>query len=357
MQKNPQDLLEEIQKHPTGFIDRIPTILDYVQGLETGVTYEVINPTGDWTDYLPETERQFNKKGDYLACVAFSHLNVRETSLNYKLKHNLLPQNIVDFLHAEGFIKNGKVNFSDRYLAKMSNTDIHKGNWLPNVGDAVRKYGLVAEDAWPTNENMTWDEYYAPVPEEIIKKGQKILEYFNFMYEFVDMNLAYVDEPLSEETLKAIKQSPLQITIPIPSQHATSLYDAKLVANEQELVKIFDTYDPFYFTGDKTYPIYYSVKLVEEVKKPKPQPEMPSYSFNRNLKYGMSGPDVEMLQKILKYEGDFTLGYTTQYFGMRTKEAVQKYQRRNGIKATGNFWDVTRGHLNNKYQPKKKALE
>ena len=46
----PSVLLKKISKQATGFIDKLPTIYDYVQGLETGIAYEVLNPSGDWTD-------------------------------------------------------------------------------------------------------------------------------------------------------------------------------------------------------------------------------------------------------------------------------------------------------------------
>lgn len=367
MQKKgtPQELLEKVTKNKTGFIDKIPTVLDYVQGLETGIVYEATNPSGDWTDYLPAPERQFSKYADYLACTSFSHLNVRETRFNYMLKHNLYPEHVVKFLNDNGYIAaDGKVNFSDRYVAKLANTNVSPpgpGAALPTVAEVVRNFGIVPESAWPTNENMTWQEYYAEIPQSVLDLGKKSLEYFKFLYEWVDISLALVDEPLGEETFKAIKQSPLQITIPIPCYHATMLYFAEVKIPDGEQVKIFDTYDPFYFEGDRSYPIYYSMKLVEVVKQVETAPVRPSYTFTRNLKYSMSGPDVEMLQKILKYEGDFTLSYTTEYFGVRTKQALQAYQKRNGIPATGNFWDITRGNINDKYapnaQPKKKALE
>ena len=359
--KNPQDLLKIIQTQKKGgLIEQVPSILDYMQGLETGIAYEVLNPTANWYDYLPAPEKQYNKKGDYLACTSFSHLNVRETRFNYKLKNNLFPEHVVKFLTEKGYIgDDGKVNFSDRFIAKLARTNVippGPGASLPTVGETVRLCGVIPEKLWPTTENMTWDEYYAEIPAELIALGKESLKYFKFLWEWVDANAALIDEPLTEDTIKALKQSPLQISIPVPGFHATMLYSAEILIPDGEKVAIFDTYEPFFFGGDKTYPIHYSMKLVEVVVAPEVKPIKPSYTFSRNLKYGMSGPDVNMLQKVLQYEGDFK-HIPTEYFGPRTKEALQKYQKRNGIPATGNFWDITRTHINEKYGLKKKALE
>ncbi len=357
----PNVLLKKVLKNTSGFIDKIPTILDFVQGLETGIAYEALNPAGDWTPYTPTPERQYNKKVDYLACTSFSHLNVREMRFNYKLTHNLFPQHVVEFLTKNGYIAaDGKVNFSDRFTAKLANTNVvppGPGAALPTVAEAVRLNGLVPESLWPTTENMTWDEYYAPIPAEVLALGQKSREVFDFLYEWVDINLALIDEPLNADTLKALKQSPLQIAIPIPSRHATSLYFAEVKTNGEENIKIFDTYEPFYFTGAKDYPIYYSMKLVEVVKAPKPVLEKPSYTFTRTLKIGMAGPDVMALQKVLQYEGDFKY-IPTEYFGYRTQNALKAFQKRNKLTVDGIAGTKqTLALINKIYGVKKKALE
>jgi hypothetical protein len=75
--------------------------------------------------------------------------------------------------------------------------------------------------------------------------------------------------------------------------------------------------------------------------------------FNRNLKYGMTGEDVKVLQQYLNANG-FTIatkgigsiGKETTYFGNATRSALIKFQKAKGIKpAVGYFGVVTRAFL------------
>ena len=63
------------------------------------------------------------------------------------------------------------------------------------------------------------------------------------------------------------------------------------------------------------------------------------YTFTRNLKLGMKGKDVEVLQKLL--------GLTpTGYFGLSTRNMVVLYQKKNNLPATGFVGPSTRAVLN-----------
>lgn len=332
-----------------GYIDQAPSIFDYVQGLETGIIYEVINQSGIWEQDHPSIERQYNRKGDYLACSTFAALNAIETRLNFKIRNNLIAPEFLEFLKANRFIDaEGKVNFSDRFIAKLSGTDIKKGNNFKDVADTIRKFGLVAEQDWPTNQDLTWDEYYANIPATTVAQAQNILKYIDFGYEYVDVNT--VAEKIGEETLKALKQSPLQIAIPIPGGHATMLS----TADETGKGKYFDSYEPFLSEFAPEMPIHYTFKLIDIPKKVT-QVEKPEYTFFVNLQYGSRGKDVQALQKILKYEGDFELAATTEFYGRYTEGALARFQKRHGLLADGKCGPKTRAVLNDKYAPKKKS--
>lgn len=72
--------------------------------------------------------------------------------------------------------------------------------------------------------------------------------------------------------------------------------------------------------------------------------------FNRDLYLGCSGYDVECLQKYLKARGFFQ-GDTTQYFGLKTKSAVQAFQKANGISPLlGYVGSATRSLINKELQ-------
>lgn len=199
---------------------------DWVAGSISGLTYEVINPSGDWRPYLPTKEIQFGRE-DSMACVSFSLINAIEIQ--------------------EKFLTGKETNYSDRFLAKRSGTT-QFGNYLYKVADVVRKEGIVKETSYPTLPNYTFAEYYAEIKEplltDLLIEGKQWLERFTFNYEFIPLDKA--------ELLKHIKQAPLQVVIP---GHAVVGFLC-----EQDIINYFDTYSPH----EKTTP--YS--MVQAVLKP-----------------------------------------------------------------------------------------
>ena len=170
--------------------------------------YEAVNPSGDWTAWLPLGEWQLFPPLDVMACVSFSALNILETLY---------------------FFQTGtRRNFADRYTARMSGTT-PDGNWLWKVGDSIRKDGLVDESDWPTPLLPTWTSYYSPVPIEIINKGKDFLKDWTINYEFIDFT--------KQSLIYHLKQSPIQVVFP---NHAVMLF-----TSPTEVYRYFDSYDPF----------------------------------------------------------------------------------------------------------------
>jgi len=178
---------------------------DWIAGT---IPYKVLNPTGDWTKWLPQGEWQYIQNIDLQACVTFSALNVIEI-LYY-------------------FLTNKQRNFSDRFTATMSGTT-RNGNYLWKVGDSIRKDGLVDEADWPTPEVLTWENYYVMPKIEIINKGRKFPREWLINYEVI--------EPTKESILYHLKQSPIQVCIP---GHAVVTF-----TNPAQVYKYFDSYEPF----------------------------------------------------------------------------------------------------------------
>jgi hypothetical protein len=179
---------------------------DYIAGT---LPYENRNPSGDWTPYLPTTEKQYFDGGDSMACVSFSANN----SVEIQTK----------------FLSGNETNYSDRFLAKMSGTT-QQGNYLYIVADTIRKCGLVAEEDWPALPVFTWGTYYSDIPDWIKTKALKWLDNWEVKYEFLS--------DLSKESLmNHLHHAPLQVVIP---GHAVVL-----ILNNQDVVEYFDTYSPF----------------------------------------------------------------------------------------------------------------
>ncbi len=234
---------------------------DYVAG---ELPYEVRNPSGDWTDYLPSGERQRLFNVDTMACVSFSLLNCVETQIK--------------------FLTGQELNYSDRFLAKMSGTTID-GNYLWKVADSARKDGLVFQAAWPTPENYTWDTYYAEIPQHIKDMGKRFLEFWDINYEWIPTT--------KEEFLHHLKQAPLQIVKP---GHAVMGF-----YQPSDVTKYFDSYLP-YLKEINTDEIRDALKIIVK-KKPMNQAKIIKSKNSETVYWCYPMPSMAYLNEKASLEG------------------------------------------------------
>lgn len=188
---------------------------DYLAGT---IPYQEINPTGDWTPFVPKAENQYSNMADSMACVSFSFLNCLETQLKFFGE---------------------ELDFSDRFLAKMSGTTIH-GNTLQKVADTFREFGCVLEADWPRPDNFTWETFYAEIPQEIKDKALK----YGVGYEWIGTDVASLQYHL--------KQSSLQLVI--PGHAIMGVYE------NADIFRFFDTYAPY--LKEQSNPPMYAMKVV-----------------------------------------------------------------------------------------------
>src|SRR3990167_4196463 len=182
---------------------------DYTEGLIGGIQFEERLPSADWKPYLPTGEKQKDPL-ETMACVSFSALNSIETQIK--------------------FLTGLEPNYSDRFLARMSNTT-PQGNYQYLVADSIRKNGLVNQEDWPCPMTWDWNTYYSQIPQEIQDKGKRWLDFYDVQYEWL---------PSIEKTylIEQLKHAPLQIVIN-NGTHAVELY------NVADVHKYFDSYDPY----------------------------------------------------------------------------------------------------------------
>jgi hypothetical protein len=200
-----------------GLLPTRPTQADWEVG-SSPIDFELINPEGNWTNWLPAVEYQNRWGYDRMACVTYSYLNCLETLY---------------------YFKTGKPkNFSDRWLAKLSGTN-RNGNYLSSVADTARNLGLVDEYVWPDTEGG-WNEYYKEIPQDIINKGKDFLKDWSLYREWVYG---------ADDMYLALKATPLQVTVAYASgngilnpsgihNHAVMVYNAK----KDEYWEVFDHY-------------------------------------------------------------------------------------------------------------------
>lgn len=103
--------------------------------------------------------------------------------MNYKTPPYHLQYSIVNRVDSLGCVSFSLCNmtyvmtgvmYSPRALAKMSATDFVHGNNVTTVLTAADEQGLIPYDLWPVPETFTWDEFYAPIPQNILDKAQKL---------------------------------------------------------------------------------------------------------------------------------------------------------------------------------------
>ena len=238
---------------PNGVINPVKiSETDYIAG--DNIEYKIVNHLGDWTKYLPVGEKQHSLYFDTMSCVSFSFLNTIEIQFKYMLDNGLIPAGHIEFLEDNGYLIDGEVNLSDRWLAKQSGTT-RRGNFLTKVADTARHQGLLPEQDWlyPIDQRtlvFDWDDYYYEIPQHLKDKALRFLDYFEIKYEWV--SLSY-DLATNGEIQKHLKHAPLQLAAPVcptvngvkeecgknTATHATTIYDIG------DYIYQFDHYDPF----------------------------------------------------------------------------------------------------------------
>jgi len=235
-----------------------------------------INPSADWTKYLPVGEKQSKDYVfDTMSCTTFSALNTIETWMKYLDESGKLSQAQKDAL--ADFYIDGEFNISDRFTAIMGGTT-QKGASFRQIWDSIRKDGILPEKDLPFGGN-NWDEYHdkSVITEEMKAKAKSYLKVLIFAYSWASV------PNLKNE----LKQSPIQIAFPVPGTHAVMSVADK---------KIFNTYKPF--LQDYTGQIHYALKpwvYVANVDYVEPKKEYKYFSPKEIV--GLKPELVEMLDK------------------------------------------------------------
>lgn len=339
----------------TGIIEVEPKPTDWVSGGETGIAAAVLEADGQYDKYLPDEEPQsFYDKArfDTQSCVSFSATNNIEILINRMRAKGLVSEKGEKFLLDNGYInpQTGKVNFSDRFVAKVSGTT-QNGNSLPAVGDAIRKCGLVPESMWPMpdwdalkgkSQDEIWAVYMATIPANVLNMGLEFLKYFTPAYQWVALGTS---TPVNLRG--SLKQGPFQIASSVCSpwnsneamppiaacgcgaQHGTVIYGFEQRSNTIPF-KLFDSYRSFrkFLAEDYCIPWGFQYSIKEAVL----QATVPiQYTFRTQLTYGDPASDeVNRFQKGLQDLGFMTKGVFGP-FGPATKLAFGKWQTSVGI--------------------------
>ena len=140
-------------------------------------------PLQEREQYLPKGERQFGRE-DFMDCATRSPINLLAEKFTYAYKNGLLSLENRKWLEKKGYVTPWGVDFSDRYIAILSETT-RSGNSLKAPIEAIRKNGLIPKPMLSASEDMTFDQYHTGVTEKMKALGQEFLQRFTINYEKV----------------------------------------------------------------------------------------------------------------------------------------------------------------------------
>ncbi len=164
----------------------------YIFG-SSSIPDEVLQPTGQWQEFLPKDEFQFNRSFDTNGCTEYGNLNAIETLMKRKFS--------------------GDYNYSERYLAVLAENNLD-GNSPHKVLETVRSVsGLVPDSLLSFNDSITsWQQWASPKPmiEPYLSEGRKWLSNYVFLHDwvFTDNNSNKI-----ERMKEALQRSPLGISV------------------------------------------------------------------------------------------------------------------------------------------------
>jgi len=173
----------------TGFKKPEITSDNFILGGLASLPPKIINPSGDWTPYLPKFEPQ-RKQLETWNCVAFATI---------KCVQILLKKLGVD------------ENYSDRFTGITAGTKVG-GNDPHTVAQAIRHFGLIPESMLPFSDDLiSVEEYFSYKggdEEKCLKEGQNWLENYGFGHEYV-----FTGKTDRAKMIDALRYSPLGVSV------------------------------------------------------------------------------------------------------------------------------------------------
>ena len=271
---------------------------DYAGGT---IPYEVRNPSGDWTPYLPVGEIQRGKV-DFMDCTIRTDTNVIEIQ--------------------EKFMTGIERNYNDREVAQGAGVT-PKGAYCWQGPEYIRKTGLANQETFPDSKG-DWNEQYSPPSPEVRAKLDAEKTQWKEKWAIL-----HEDIPFSKPSLQYhLKHAPLQIVV--PGHSVTGIF------SPTDVDKIFDSYEPFvkYVPGYYPGPIVFAKKIVLYKK----AEAIPDEHLLVDIKYLEGGKQVEKLKRALQKLG--WMPDMTQYPGydLKMAELILNFIKANKDYLDWNYW-------------------
>ncbi len=227
----------------------------------TEIEREVINPSGDWSDYLPTYEPQAVNFETY-GCTIFGGTNQ------------------IEILHK--FLFGEEPNYAERYnyiIAKIRSP----GASPHKVYETIRKEGLINNELLPMTK--TYGEYLKPDPMDkgLLVKGQHWLNEYEYHHD-------WLKNPTRKQLKDNLKYCPIGMSVTawfeengvFVDRGARNTHWVVLFAYEGENPLVFDSYDRKVKKLHKDHRIAFAKRITLK-RRTEPRVRNPFASFIRRL--------------------------------------------------------------------------
>lgn len=244
---------------------------DYVLGGISGAQdMPILFPDGHgWLKYQRPEETQKNRNFDSFSCVTYASL--KSLSYYFKVVHGL------------------DMDFSERFTAVMSGTIPGQGNSVRNVLESIRKDGFVLESDYPSmTPDMTQDQWFAPIPENIKKIALKNLELWDIKWEVLSIANPFTGEVSHDQIIEGQKKG-----VPITIGYARDLENGIIVDHGEQANHCFtapehEDNDPVVdLIIDDSYPADFGID---------PEPDA-NYIFRASKNYSIRSSHIIMVAR------------------------------------------------------------
>jgi hypothetical protein len=248
-----------------GFLEQPVAELDYIAG-KSPIVHEDRIFDSNWSDYATDFELQKQNGFEPMDCVTQAIINSIQSQIQWFLDNGKLPDRIKKFLYKHNCIVNGRVQFSKKFIAILSETT-PLGNYLTKVAQTVREVGVIPEEMLPIS-GKTWDEFYdaGQITDEMREFGKKLFDkdnpnaFFTLQYEWVvTPNTGGKFEEQRAKMLRALRHAPLVIA---KSGHCT----LKMLGVDKVKWQVLDSYKPFIKDRSWDYNALWVLKVIVDLK-------------------------------------------------------------------------------------------
>ena len=162
-------------------------ITDFILGVSFSPDSQCFNLSGNWKQYRSIHELQ-NKGWETYACTLFGGSDAIEALFNlYLLTGRISPADI-KWLQDNGYLQDGRINFSDRFPAQFAEVEIGVGTYQYKANNALRKY-LIPEAMFPYVTEGYYDK--SKITPEMMSLAEEFCKRFFINWYWVE-NTEYI---------------------------------------------------------------------------------------------------------------------------------------------------------------------